>query len=113
MARHGNGPWEQAGQVAKEDERKNGEYKRNPKLRELIIKNYPSLKNIIEAQSVGYGTQTATERPLVRGILKDGGILKAADGTQIKYGGNKVDLSIKPKKEGELPYGQIDTSGND
>lgn len=92
---------------------KSGEYKRNPKLRELIIKNYPSLKNIIEAQSVGYGTQTATERPLVRGILKDGGILKAANGTQIKYGGNKVDLSIKPKKEGELPYGQIDTSGND
>ena len=92
---------------------KNGEYKRNPKLRELIIKNYPSLKNIIEAQSVGYGTQTATERPLVRGILKDGGILKAADGTQIKYGGNKVDLSIKPKKAGELPYGKIDTSGSD
>ena len=92
---------------------RSGAYKRDPVLRELIIKNYPNLKNIIEAQSIGYGSGTATEKPLVRGILKDGGILKAANGTQIKYGGNKVDLSIKPKKAGELPYGKIDTSGSD
>ena len=92
---------------------RSGAYKRDPVLRELIIKNYPHLKNTIEAQSIEYGPWTA--QALGTGILleKEGGVLKAASGTQIKYGGNKVDLSIKPKKAGELPYGKIDTSGSD
>ena len=92
---------------------KSGKYKRNPEIRELLIKNYPSLKNILEKQSIGYGSKTSTEKPFMRGILKSGGVLKAANGTEIKFGGNRVDLSFKPKKEGYLAYGNIDKSGKD
>lgn len=78
----------------------------DPRVFEEIMKVNPELRNLLNLATRHAEINTTSP------VYKLGGVLKAQKGTTL-YGGNKVDLSIKPKKEGNLFYGNADISGND